>query len=96
MKRFLKFIVIFFGILIVILFVITILAIFEKYKNNDVKNFDTLQLIPKIGENLEIKNFQIENDKLYLLLENQITNTDLINIYNARSGNLIGEIQLKK
>jgi hypothetical protein len=95
MKRFLKFVVIFLGFLIVILFSITILAIFDKYKNNDVKILDTLQLNPKVEEEFEIINFKINKDKLHLHLENTITNANFIKIYNIKTGKLIGEILLK-
>ena len=95
MKKFLKFIVIFLGILIILLFSVTILAILNKYKIEENKNLETLNLEPKIEEFYSIKNISIADEHLNLQLENKNNNVQILRIYNIKDGQLLKEIILK-
>ena len=94
MKKFLKILVIFLGILIIILFSITIFVILSKYKNNDDNVQHTLKLIPQVEKKYEILSFQIEKNFLYIYLFNPLTKESKINTYNIEDGNLIRELYL--
>ena len=95
MRKFLKFTVIFLGILIVTLFCITIFAIYNKYNNYDLKNFNSLKLEPQIEEFLTIKDFQIQKNLIHFRLENNDDNSQLLRTYNLRDGKLSTEIKIK-
>ena len=95
MKKFLKFTVIFLGILIVTLFCITIFTIYNKYNNYDLKNFNSLKLEPQIEEFLTIKDFQIQKNLIHFRLENNDDNSQFIRTYNLRDGKLSTEIKIK-
>ena len=95
MKKFLKFIVIFMGVLIIILMSITILAIFNKYKIEDNKNFEILYLTPKIEDFYKIKDYFIVDNQIHLRLENTKNNVQIVKVYNFKTGNLLKEIELK-
>ena len=95
MKKFLKFIVIFLGILIILLFSVTILAILNKYKIEENKNLETLNLEPKIEEFYSIKNISIADEHLNLQLENKNNNVQILRVYNIKDGQLLKEIILK-
>ncbi|MBC33792.1 MAG: hypothetical protein CMN01_04105 [Rickettsiales bacterium] len=94
MKKFLKILVIFLGLLIIILFSITIFVILSKYKNNDDNVQHTLKLIPQVEKKYEILSFQIEKNFLYIYLFNPLTKESKINTYNIENGNLIRELYL--
>ena len=94
MKKFLKILVIFLGLLIIILFSITIFVILSKYKNNDDNVQHTLKLIPQVEKKYEILSFQIEKKFLYIYLFNPLTKESKINTYNVENGNLIRELYL--
>ena len=95
MKRFLKFIVIFLGVLIIILLTFTILTIFNKYKNQDVRISESLKLSPLMDKNFEVKSFQIDKNQIHLHLENKSDNSQLIKTYDTKTGKLSNEIILK-
>ena len=95
MRKFLKFTVIFLGILIVTLFCFTIFAIYNKYNNYDLKNFNSLKLEPQIEEFLTIKDFQIQKNLIHFRLENNDDNSQFIRSYNLRDGKLSTEIKIK-
>ncbi|MFL2661646.1 MAG: hypothetical protein ACJ0G4_06895 [Alphaproteobacteria bacterium] len=95
MKRFLKFTVIFLGVLIIILFSFTILTIFNKYKNQDVKISQLLELNPLIEDEFEVISFQINKKQIHLHLENKDENSQFIRSYDAKTGKLSNEIILK-
>ena len=95
MKKFLKFIVVFLGVMIILLLSITILAIFNKYKNQEVKIVNSLELNPKLEEHYSIKNFHIEKNQIFFHLESEGKDIQLIRSYNIKNGSLISEIILK-
>ena len=95
MKNFLKFTVIFFGILIILLFSVTIVTIIGKYQNNDEKKISFLKLEPKIEEYFIIKDFSLNENRINLHLENKNNNNQIIRSYNSKNGLLTSEIILK-
>ena len=91
--KLLKFIVIFFGILIVFGLIILMVGIYHKFNNlkkNTNSNAITLQLVK--GSKLE--DFYINNDSI--IVEYKLGDTHLINIYDLFSGNQIKKIELLK
>jgi len=74
---------------------ITIITIFKKYKNHDENFFRSLELEPKIEISYSVKNFHIEKNEIYLHIENNINNIQLIRVYNLKTGKLSAEIELK-
>ena len=95
MKRFLKFTVIFLAVLIIILFSITILTIFKKYKNQDVKISESLKLNPLVEKEFDVKSFQINKNQIHLHLENISNSSQLIRTYDINTGKFSNEIILK-
>ena len=95
MKRFLKFTVIFLGLLIIILLTFTILTIFNKYKNHNVGISESLKLSPSMEKNFEVKSFQINKNQIHLHLENKSDNSQLIRTYDSNTGKLSREIILR-
>ena len=81
--------------MIVTLFFITIFAIYNKYNNYDLKNFNSLKLEPQIEEFLTIKDFQIQKNLIHFRLENNDDNSQFIRTYNLRDGKLSTEIKIK-
>ena len=74
---------------------ITIFAIYNKYNNYDLKNFNSLKLEPQIEEFLTIKDFQIQKNLIHFRLENNDDNSQFIRTYNLRDGKLSTEIKIK-
>ena len=95
MKRFLKFIVIFLGVLIIILLTFTILTIFNKYKNQDVRISESLKLSPLMEKDFEVKSFQINKNQIHLHIENKFDNSQFIRSYDSKTGKLSNEIIIK-
>ena len=81
--------------MIVTLFCITIFAIYNKYNNYDLKNFNSLKLEPQIEKFLTIKDFQIQKNLIYFRLENNNDNTQFMRAYNLKDGKLLTEIKIK-
>ena len=94
MKKFLKFIVIFLGVLIIILLSVTILTIFNKYKNQDIQITEILKLNPSIEEKFDVRSFQINKNQIHLHLENKVDNSQLIKTYDTKPGTLSNELYL--
>ena len=95
MKRFLKFIVIFFGFLICFLLLVTIFTIYYKYYNDNSENINLLKLKPQIEVFYDIKDFHVEGNKLHLQLENKNNSSQIIRSYNIKKGNLLTEVEIK-
>tara|TARA_B100001029_G_C15023575_1_gene432144 strand:- start:338 stop:625 length:288 start_codon:yes stop_codon:yes gene_type:complete len=94
MNRFLKLTVVILGIIIFTLLSFTIVAIFSKYKNNEISINSIISLDPSIKKNYKILNFEINKKKLYLSLMNSESNKRLIKIYNLDNGKFIREIRM--
>ncbi len=95
MRKFLKFTVIFLAFLIVILFGVTIFAIYSKYNDYDLKNLNYINLEPQIEKFLTIKDFQIQKNLIHFHLENNNDNSQLIRTYNLKNGKISTEIKIK-
>ena len=94
MKNFLKYIVITLGLLIIILFVVMVFAISNKYSKK-IQSNQNIDLNPRIKLEENIIDFYIEDSKLYILVESEKDNTQLIQIYDIYTGNKLNRIQLK-
>ncbi len=92
--KLLKFIVIFFGILIVFGLIILIVGIYHKFsnlkKNNKISHTITLKSLPES----KLEDFYINNDNI--IIKYKIGNTTVIKIYDLLSGNQIKKIELLK
>ena len=95
MKKFLKYIVIFLGILILCLLTIVTLTIFYKYKNDDNKIMNNIKLAPKIDPSFSIRDFHINKNEVHLYLENKSNNSQFLRVYDRKDGKLISEITVK-
>ena len=82
------------GLLIVILFTIMVIAIFNKYNKNSVPN-QKIDLNPQIKIEENIKDFFIEDSKLYILVETDEENAQLIQVFDLKTGKKLNRIRLK-
>ena len=89
----LKFIVIFFGILILFGLIILMLGIYHKF-NNLKKNNNMNTITLKLTGKSELEDFYIINDNI--IVKYKLGDTHLINIYDLLSGNQIKKIELLK
>ena len=94
MKNFLKYTVITLGLLIVILFTIMVIAVTNKYNKNSTLN-QNIDLNPKIKLEENIKDYFVEGSKLYILVENEKENAQLLQVYDLKSGKKLNRIKLK-
>ena len=89
----LKFIVIFFGILIIFGLIILIVGIYHKFNNlkkNNYSNTITLKLV----EGGILEDFYINNDSI--IIKYKLRDIHIINIYDLFSGKEIKKIELLK
>ena len=91
--RLLKFIVIFFGILIVFGLIVLTLGIYHKL-NNLKKNDKLNNITLKLEKNSKLEDFYIINDNI--IIKYKLGNTNIINIYDLISGTQIKKIELLK
>ena len=91
--KLLKFIVIFFGILIVIGLIILIIGIYHKF-NNLKKNNTSNTIKLKLEEGSKLEDFYISNDSV--IIKYKLGDTNIINIYDLFSGHKIKKIELLK
>ena len=91
--KLLKFIVIFFGILIVFGLIILIIGIYHKL-NNLKKNNNSNTITFKLRENSKLEDFYIINDNI--IIKYKLGNTNVIDIYELFSGKQIKKIELLK
>ena len=92
----LKHIVIFLGIIILLLFSITIVALIYKLKNNDLKIVENLQLTPISTSNITATSFEISGQKLYVGIFTEDDNTKFIKVFDLNTGNQIGKIIISR
>ena len=90
--KLLKFIVIFFGILIVFGLIILMVGIYHKFNNLKKNNSSTITL--KIVKNSQLEDFYISNDNI--IIKYKLDDMHIINIYDLLSGNQIKKIELLK
>ena len=91
--KLLKFIVIFFGILIIFGLIILTLGIYHKL-NNLKKNDKSNNITLKIEKDSELENFYINNDNI--IIKYKLGNKEIIKIYDLFSGSQIKKIELLK
>ena len=92
--KLLKFIVIFFGILIVFGLIILIIGIYHKFSNlkkyNKISHTIKLKSLPES----KLEDFYINNDNI--IVKYKVGDTTIIKIYDLLSGNQIKKIELLK
>ena len=95
MNKYLKFIVSFLAVLILILFSITIVVIIKKYNQVEEKYIENSEIFPNLTQNELVQSFSINNNKLYLYVKNKSNNKTSIIIYNLKSSKKVGSIIIK-
>ena len=95
MNKYLKFIVSFLAVLILILFSITIIVIIKKYSHVEDKYIENIEIFPKLNENQSVQSFNINGNKLYLYVKNKSNNKTSIIIYNLKNSKKVGSIIIK-
>ena len=95
MNKYLKFIVSFLAVLILILFSITIIVIIKKYSHVEDKFIENIEIFPKLNENESVQSFNINGNKLYLYVKNKSNNKTSIIIYNLKNSKKVGSIIIK-
>ena len=95
MNKYLKFIVSFLAVLILILFSITIIVIIKKYSHVEDKYIENIEIFPKLNENQTVQSFNINGNKLYLYVKNKSNNKTSIIIYNLSNSKKVGSIIIK-
>ena len=95
MNKYLKFIVSFLAVLILILFSITIIVIIKKYSHVEDKFIENIEIFPKLNENEFVQSFNINGNKLYLYVKNKSNNKTSIIIYNLKNSKKVGNIIIK-
>ena len=84
MNKYLKYIVIFLAVLILILFSVTVVVIIKKYNQVEDKYIENLEIFPKLTINQFVQSFEIDDNKLYLYVKNKSNNKTSIIIYNLK------------
>ncbi len=83
------------GIIILLLFSVTIVALIYKFKNNDIKIVENLELNP-ILENASLANsFEISGQKLYVGIFTE-ENEKVIKVFDLKTGLQINKIILSR
>ena len=95
MNKYLKFIVSFLAVLILILFSITIIVIIKKYSHVEDKYIENIEIFPNLNENESVQSFNINGNKLYLYVKNKSNNKTYIIIYNLKNSKKVGSIIIK-
>ena len=95
MNKYLKFIVIFLAVLILILFSVTVFVIIKKYNQVEDKYIENLEVFPKLTDNQLLQSFDVDDNKLYLYVKNKFNNKTSIIIYNLNNSKKIGNITIK-
>ena len=91
--KLLKFIVIFFGILIVFGLLILMVGIYHKF-NNFKKNNNSSAITLKLAKGSKLEDFYVSNDNI--IIKYKLDDIHIINIYDWFSGKLIKKIELLK
>ncbi len=91
--KLLKFIVIFFGILIVFGLIILMIGIYHKFNSLKKKsNINSISL--RLVKDSKLEDFYINNDNI--IIKYKLDNKQIINIYDLLTGNQIKKIELLK
>ena len=95
MNKYLKYIVIFLAVLILMLFSVTVFIIIKKYNQVEDKYIENLEIFPKLTDNHLVHSFDVDDNKLYLYVKNKSNNKTSIIIYNLKNSKEIGNIIIK-
>ena len=95
MNKYLKFIVIFLAVLILILFSITIIVIIKKYNQVENKYIENFEIYPTLTDDQFLQSFNVNDNKLYLYVKNKSNNKESIIIYNLKNSKKVGSIIIK-
>ena len=71
-----------------------VVVIVNKYNKNSTLN-QNIDLIPKIKFEENIKDYFIEGSRLYILVENDKENAQLLQVYDLNTGKKLNRIRLK-
>ncbi len=91
----LKNLVIFLGIIVLLLFSITIVSLIYKLKNRDIKSIENLELIPKLNPNSTVNSLEVRDNLLYLVVKEE-NGAQLVMIYNLKNGIQVGTINISE
>ena len=91
----LKNLVIFLGIIVLLLFSITIVSLIYKLKNRDIKSIENLELIPKLNPNSTVNSLEVIDNLLYLVVKEK-NGEQLVKIYNLKDGIQVGTINISE
>ena len=91
--KLLKFIVIFFGILIIFGLIVLMVGIYHKFDNLK-KNNNSNVINLKLAKGSKLEDFYISNDSI--IIKYKLDDKLIINIYDLFSGNQIKKIELLK
>ena len=91
----LKNLVIFLGIIVLLLFSITIVSLIYKLKNRDIKSIENLELIPKLNPNSIVNSLEVRDNLLYLVVKKE-NGEQLVMIYNLKNGIQVGTINISE
>jgi len=91
----LKKIVILLGIIILLLFSVTIVALIYKFKNNDIKIVENLKLNPILKDTSLANSFEISGQKLYVGIFTE-DNEKVIKVFDLKTGLQISKIILSR
>ena len=91
--KLLKFIVIFFGILIVFGLIILMVGIYHKFNNLKKKN-NSNSITLSLAKGSKLEDFYISNDSI--VIKYKLDDRHIINIYDLITGNKIKKIELLK
>ena len=95
MNKYLKFIVSFLAVLILILFSITIIVIIKKYNQVENKYIENFEIYPTLTDDQFLQSFNVNDNKLYLYVKNKSNNKESIIIYNLKNSKKVGSITIK-
>ena len=91
----LKNLVIFLGIIVLLLFSITIVSLIYKLKNRDIKSIENLELIPKLNPNSTVNSLEVSDNLLYLVVKEK-NGEQLVKIHSLKDGILVGTINISE
>ena len=91
----LKNLVIFLGIIVLLLFSITIVSLIYKLKNRDIKSIENLELIPKLNPASTVNSLEVRDNLLYLIVKEE-NGEQLVKIYNLKDGIQVGTINISE
>ena len=91
--KFLKFLVFFMGLLIIVGIILLSVGIYYKINNFPNKTQNNTLIIKKLPK-LDILDYYINNDKI--IINYQDNNKNIMHIYNLANGKLIKEIEILK